>query len=158
MKIHSHARILCALVLLASLSGLAQTEKAAAKPKSGATKPLSATQRGTAAWQKIQIPPLPSFKPQQPTRIQLPNGLVIFFQQDTELPLVEGTIRIRDGSRIEPAEKVGLVSLFGRTWRTGGTKTRTGDELDDFLEARAARVETSGGVRFHAALLVLPES
>src|SRR5262249_46497474 len=63
----------------------------------------------------------------------------------TELPLVEGTIRIRDGSRIEPAEKVGLVSLFGRTWRTGGTKTRTGDELDDFLEARAARVETRGG-------------
>jgi zinc protease len=145
MKIHSHARILLCIVLLATVGSLAQTEKPAAKPKSRATKPQSTTQRGTADWQKIKIPPLHAFKPQQPTRIQLPNGLVIFFQQDTELPLIEGTIRIRDGSRVEPAEKVGLVSLFGRTWRTGGTKTRTGDELDDFLEARAARVETSGG-------------
>jgi zinc protease len=28
-------------------------------------------------------------------------------------------------------------------WRTGGTKTRTGDQLDDFLEARAAKLETN---------------
>src|SRR5919109_795514 len=150
MKNHALLRLLFCLVLVASVTGLAKTEKATAKPKSRptkarATKGLSATQRGTAAWQKIKIPPLPAFKPQQPTRIVLPNGLVIFFQQDTELPLIEGTIRIRDGSRVEPADKVGLVGLYGRTWRTGGTKARTGDELDDFLEARAARVETSGG-------------
>src|SRR5262249_48825947 len=81
-----------------------------------------------------------------PKRVELANGLIIFLQQDRELPLVEGTIRIRDGARVEPAEKVGLVSLYGRTWRTGGTKTRTGDELDDFLEARAARVESVGGM------------
>jgi zinc protease len=31
-------------------------------------------------------------------------------------------------------------------WRTGGTKTQTGDQLDDFLEQRAAKVETGGGV------------
>ena len=29
-------------------------------------------------------------------------------------------------------------------WRTGGTKTETGDQLDDFLEVRAAKVETGG--------------
>jgi zinc protease len=29
-------------------------------------------------------------------------------------------------------------------WRTGGTKDKTGDQLDDFLEARAAKVETDG--------------
>src|SRR5262249_40453363 len=37
-------------------------------------------------------------------------------------------------------------SIFGQAWRTGGTRKRTGDELDDFLEARAARVETGGGL------------
>jgi zinc protease len=30
-------------------------------------------------------------------------------------------------------------------WRTGGTKSKTGDQLDDYLEQRAAKVETGGG-------------
>ena len=70
---------------------------------------------------------------------------MIFLQEDHELPLVRGTARIRGGSREEPAAKVGLVSVYGQVWRTGGTKTRTGDQLDDELEARGARVETGGG-------------
>jgi zinc protease len=143
--------VLCAALLI-SLPCLSQTaSQAGSKPKSGATKAsgpkaVSPAPPGTAEWQRIKIPPLHPFKPQQPIRVQLPNGLVIFLQRDAELPLIEGTIRIRDGARVETAEKVGMAGLFGRTWRTGGTKTRTGDELDDFLEARAARVETSGGI------------
>ncbi len=97
-------------------------------------------------WQEIQKPPLRPFEPQQPRRIALPNGMVIFLQEDHELPLVRGTARIRGGSREEPAEKIGLVNVFGQVWRTGGTKTKTGDQLDDELEARAARVETGGGL------------
>ena len=45
----------------------------------------------------------------------------------------------------EPASKVGLVGLYGDVWRTGGTKTKTGDQMDDFLEARAAKIETGDG-------------
>ena len=71
--------------------------------------------------------------------------MVIFLQEDHELPLIEASARIRGGSRNEPANKVGLVELFGEVWRIGGTKTQTGDQLDDFLEARAAKVETGGG-------------
>ena len=97
-------------------------------------------------WQDIQIPKLPPFHPAEPKRIQLPNGMVIFLQEDHELPLIEGSIRIRGGSREEPAAKVGLVDLYGEVWRTGGTKSQTGDQMDDFLEARAAKVETSGNV------------
>src|SRR6266851_9490941 len=96
-------------------------------------------------WKQIPIPPLPAFKPQQPKRIVLPNGMVIFLQEDHELPLIGGTARIRGGSHNEPAKKVGLVDIYGEVWRTGGTKTKTGDEFDDFLEVRAAKVETSGG-------------
>src|SRR5947209_5947270 len=98
-----------------------------------------------ANWQKIPIPPLPAFKPQQPKRIQLSNGMVIFLQEDHELPLIDAAARIRGGSHSEPASKVGLVDLYGDVWRTGGTKTQTGDQLDDFLEVRAAKVETGGG-------------
>jgi zinc protease len=96
-------------------------------------------------WQQITIAPLPAFKPQQPKRIELKNGMVIFLQEDHELPLLSGTARIRGGSVNEPAAKVGLVDMYGEVWRTGGTKTQTGDQLDDFLEVRAAKVETGGG-------------
>ena len=97
-------------------------------------------------WKQIHFPPLNAFSPQQPRRVELANGMVIFLQEDHELPLIRGTARIRGGSREEPPAKVGLVNIYGEVWRTGGTKTHSGDELDDFLEARAARVETSGGI------------
>ena len=97
-------------------------------------------------WKAIPKPPLRPFQPQQPRRIALPNGLVIFLQEDHELPLVRGFARIRGGSREEPAAKTGLVSIYGQAWRTGGSKKRSGDDLDDFLEARAAKVETGGGL------------
>ena len=93
-------------------------------------------------WQQIPIPPLPAFRPQEPKRIQFPNGLVIFLQEDHELPLIDATARIRGGSRSEPAGKTGMLDMYGEVWRTGGTKGQTGDQLDDYLEARAAKVET----------------
>ena len=104
--------------------------------------PQAAAQATT--WQQVPIPPLPAFKPQQPKRIQLSNGMVIFLQEDHELPLIDGTARIRGGSVNEPAGKAGLIDIYGEVWRTGGTKTQTGDQLDDFLEVRAAKVETGG--------------
>lgn len=109
-----------------------------------AATPFAAAQ--VTDWHQIKIPQLPPFHPKEPKRIQLPNGMVIFLTEDHELPLIDGAARIRGGSREEPANKVGLVNLYGEVWRTGGTKTQTGDQLDDFLEARAAKVETGGGV------------
>ena len=103
------------------------------------------TAKPAAPWKQIPIPPLPPFRPQEPRRIQLANGMVIFLQEDHELPLVGGTMRIRGGSIQGPANKVGLVDAYGAVWRTGGTTKRSGDELDDFLETRAAKVETGGG-------------
>jgi len=93
-------------------------------------------------WQQIPIPTLPAFHPQEPKRIELPNGMVIFLQEDHELPIIDGVARIRGGSRSEPASKVGLMEIYGEVWRTGGTKAQTGDQLDDYLEIRAAKVET----------------
>ncbi len=96
-------------------------------------------------WNQIQAPPLPAFKPQEPIRVQLPNGMIIFLQEDHELPLITAIAEIRGGSIDAPASKAGLVSVYGDVWRTGGTKSKTGDQMDDFLEARAAKIETSGG-------------
>ncbi|HKR32818.1 MAG TPA: pitrilysin family protein [Terriglobales bacterium] len=97
-------------------------------------------------WQKVPIPPLHTFAPQEPTRIQLSNGMVIMLQEDHELPLISATALVKGGSSSEPASKVGLLSIYSSTWRTGGTDSKTGDQLDDELEAIAARVEAGGSV------------
>jgi zinc protease len=107
--------------------------------------PLPRVAAQATSWQQVPIPPLPAFKPQQPKRVQLSNGMVIFLQEDHELPLIDGTARIRGGSVNEPAAKTGLIDIYGEVWRTGGTKSQTGDQFDDFLEVRAAKVETGGG-------------
>ncbi|MGO9402543.1 MAG: M16 family metallopeptidase [Terriglobales bacterium] len=100
----------------------------------------------TQPWQQIPIPKLPEFHPPQPKRIELPNGMVVFLQEDHELPTIDGTARIRGGKRSVPASKTGLIDIYGEVWRTGGTKSQTGDQLDDYLEQRAAKVETDGGM------------
>lgn len=93
-------------------------------------------------YRKIPTPALRAVQIPQPKRIQLPNGMVIFLQEDHELPLIRGGATIRGGGRDVPADKTGLTAILGQSWRTGGTPTRTGDQLDEFLESRAASVET----------------
>ncbi|HVS30957.1 MAG TPA: pitrilysin family protein, partial [Thermoanaerobaculia bacterium] len=96
-------------------------------------------------YRDIVTPPLRSFTVPQPKRVVLPNGMVLLLIEDRELPIIRGTARIRGGSRDLPPEKAGQAGIYGQAWRTGGTQTRTGDQLDEFLESRAAIVETSGG-------------
>ena len=66
---------------------------------------LSTMALAQADWRQIPIRPLHPFQPKQPKRIQLPNGMVLFLQEDRELPLIDGTVRVRGGSREEPASK-----------------------------------------------------
>ncbi len=116
-----------------------------------ATAPLFAQQSTSPAdtlqnqpWESIPIPPLHTFKPVEPKRVDLPNGVELFLQEDHELPFISGFVRVRGGSRDVPSAKVGLVSLYGAAWRTSGTKSIPGDVLDDQLAAKAARIETGG--------------
>ncbi len=148
-----------ATLLLLSIAAIAQ--QTAPTPKAPASKgnlpattgPAQKTAQGAAKapaqaqpWKQIPIPPLPSFHAPVPKRVELPNGMVLFLQEDHELPLISAIARIRGGSRLEPASKIGLVDIYGDVWRTGGTEAKTGDQMDDFLEARAAKIETDGGV------------
>ncbi|QNI34921.1 insulinase family protein [Alloacidobacterium dinghuense] len=120
--------MLLGLTVLVALSTLAQ----------------SAHAQQPQPWTQIPVPPLHPFHPQQPKRIELKNGLVIMLQEDHELPFINGFIEMRGGSRDEPANKAGLIDLYSDAWRTSGTASKNGDELDDLLEAKAAKVETGG--------------
>ncbi len=98
------------------------------------------------AWERLTLPPLAAFKPQEPRRIQLPNGALLLLQEDHELPFISGFVEMHGGSRNLPADKAGLAGLYGEVWRTSGTAQMNGDALDDLLEAKAAKIETDADV------------
>ena len=102
---------------------------------------------------QLRYPPLPDIHIPEPTRVVLDNGMVVLFLEDHELPLVTVSARIRTGSRLEPADKAGLAELTGTVMRSGGTSTLTGDQIDDYLEGRAAFIETNIGVAAGSAAL-----
>jgi zinc protease len=128
-----------AALLLGSMQGLAQNVDQNADQKANQEAGGVATN-----WKQIAIPELPPFKPRQPKRVVLANGMIVYLTENHELPLISGSAMIRGGSDSEPAEKTGLVDLYSASWRTGGTEKLSGDQLDDYLEARAAKVETGG--------------
>ena len=86
--------------------------------------------------EELHFPPLPDLVIPEPQRVVLDNGLVVLLMEDHELPLVGVSAFIRTGSRLEPQGKIGLASLTGTVLRTGGTTSRTGDELDEYLESQ----------------------
>lgn len=99
------------------------------------------------ALKAIQIPPIGAFT--------LPNGMKLYLLEDHELPLVSGLALVRTGNLFDPPDQVGLATITGMVLRTGGTKTRTGDQIDEQLENIAASVEshireTYGEVSFSA--------
>ena len=78
--------------------------------------------------------------------------MIVYLLEDHTLPTINASVMVRTGSRYEPADKVGLASLTGQVMRTGGTISKTGEEIDQTLERAAASVETfigstSGGAR-----------
>lgn len=99
-------------------------------------------QTGELAQIQKQKPPLREFQIPHPRRIALANGMVIFLYEDHELPLIRGFTVIRGGAKDEPQEKAGLVNVYSKAWRLGGTRTKTGDQIDDFLESHGANIET----------------
>jgi zinc protease len=89
-----------------------------------------------------------AFKPPKPVEFTLGNGLRVLYLEDRDLPLVDVMGTFKCGSLYEPAAKAGLASLTGTVLRTGGTKTMTGDAIDEELEFLAATIECSIGPEF----------
>jgi len=106
----------------------------------------------------LVYPPLNQPQPPVPQRIKLDNGMIVYLLEDHELPIIDISVWIRTGSIYEPADKVGLASITGAVMRTGGTTSKTGDELDEILENLAASVEVGiGGDSGSASMSVLKE-
>ncbi|HTC88920.1 MAG TPA: pitrilysin family protein [Bryobacteraceae bacterium] len=97
------------------------------------------------SYKDLKYPPLPPLKVPDPTEITLSNGMKVLLLEDHELPLISGAALIRTGNLFDPPDKRGLAGLTGEVLRSGGTKTRTGDQLDQDLENVAASIESQIG-------------
>ncbi|MCF7976247.1 MAG: insulinase family protein [Phycisphaerae bacterium] len=98
-------------------------------------------EQGGRPYQDLTYPELRDVALPAVQRVTLPNGMRLLLLEDHELPLVEMSCRMRVGSIYEPADKTGLAEIMGEVMRTGGTESRTGDDLDELLEMNAASVE-----------------
>lgn len=92
---------------------------------------------------KVPIPALHPIKTWTPERFVLGNGMVVYLQEDHDLPLVSATLYCRASSAWAPAGKTGLGGLTGEVMRSGGTAAHSGDWLDDRLAAIGASINTS---------------
>jgi zinc protease len=109
----------------------------------------------TPSYKDLKYPPLRQVRIPQVATFTLANGMKLYLVENHELPLVSGFALIRTGNLFDPADKIGLADMTGMVLRTGGTKTKTGDDLDVELENVAASVEssigeTSGRISFSA--------
>ncbi len=130
--------LVCAFLAAASICSAQQTPSL--EPRQPPAPP---------AWphpSKMPVPPL-EFKPPKPERIVLENGMIIHLLEDHELPILTMSAVIKVGGWLDPDDKLGLADITGAVMRTGGTKSMTGDQMNETLEFIAGSVETSIGSR-----------
>jgi zinc protease len=115
----------------------------------GAAGPSSSPRAAAAAdapWtdpRKLAIPPLHQIQEISPKRVELANGMVVYFLEDHDFPIVDLQALIRVGDVYEPPDKIGLASIAAV--HADGGSTTTGDALDEKLESMGARVEVGIG-------------
>ena len=95
---------------------------------------------------KLKYPPLKDLSIPQVEKVTLDNGLVVYLLEDHTLPVFNISARMKAGSYLESADKIGAAELTGTVMRTGGTAKMSGDEIDEKLEAVGASVEASIGL------------
>jgi predicted Zn-dependent peptidase len=108
----------------------------------GATAALAQQGATPRAFEQLTYPPLHDITPPQVVRDTLPNGMRLLLVEDHELPRIELKAFVHGGRVAEPPGKPGLAELFGGVHRTGGTRSMTGDELDEALDRIGAWIET----------------
>jgi zinc protease len=101
----------------------------------------------------LKFPPLREIQIPKIETVTLSNGMQVMLLESHELPTVRGVALVRTGNLFDPKDKVGLAAVVGTVMRGGGTKAKTGDQLDEQLENIAASVESeisesSGTVSF----------
>lgn len=96
----------------------------------------------------LKFPPL-KFEPPNPAnfRMVLANGLRSYIREERALPIVNITAIIHAGSLYIPKEKAGLDSLLSECLIKGGTRTRTGPEIEERIDFLGGSLNFNVGER-----------
>jgi len=97
------------------------------------------------SYQQLVYPPLKQVKIPEPVTFTLQNGMRVFLLEDHELPVINGLALVRTGNLFDPPNKHGLSNVMADVLRSGGTRAKTGDQIDEELENIAGSVESNMG-------------
>jgi zinc protease len=139
------SKLACLLAL--ALGGLVLGQTAPARPvaQPSGSQATVRTVSNLPNYKNLHFAPLKAVQLPNPESFTLPNGMKVFLLEHHELPLISGFALIRTGNLFDPPDKRGLAELTGTVLRTGGTKDKNGNELDETLENMAASVESNIG-------------
>jgi zinc protease len=108
----------------------------------------------TAVFAQVQKPsdlkyPALKYEPPDPKafRTAFANGLRGYVQEDHSLPVVNIAAIVNFGQLYDPKDKVGLGELAGATLIKGGTKTKTGDAIEERIDFLGGSLNFSVGER-----------
>lgn len=87
----------------------------------------------------VELKPI-QFVPPQADRAVLSNGVVVYLEENHELPIFDMIVLIKATPADERPEHA--FELLSEVWRSGGTGNRPPDRLDEELESMAASVES----------------
>jgi zinc protease len=127
-------------LLITAASAAAQLPSVSAPPNKPAAGAAAAP-----SYKDLKFPPLRPIQIPKVATFTLPNGMKLYLLEDHELPMIHGVAQVRTGNLFDPADKIGLATMTGMVIRTGGTRTKTGEQLDEQLENIAASVESNIG-------------
>src|SRR5512143_805670 len=76
-------------------------------------------------------------------RTTLSNGLVVYIAEDHEIPWINASLMMRTGPFLEPKDKLGVAGMTSTVMRTGGTKTMTGEQINERMDFLAGNVSAT---------------
>lgn len=97
------------------------------------------------SYKDLKYPPLPAPKVPEPVESTLSNGMRVYLLENHELPVVRGFAMVHTGNLFDPPDKKALSGVMAEVLRSGGTKAKTGNQIDEELENVAGSVESEMG-------------
>jgi zinc protease len=90
---------------------------------------------------EMSFPPL-KFQPPEPVRFVTDNGMVVFFLEDHQLPVISAVAFFHGGSAYDPPGRSGLAEITAQLLRSGGAGERSPEQVDEDLDFMATRISS----------------
>jgi len=92
----------------------------------------------------MKFPPL-DFNPPEPVRFESDNGIIVYFLEDHQLPVLTLSAYFRGGTVQDTEDKAGLAAVTATLLRSGGAGARTPDVVDSDLDFVGISINSRAG-------------